>query len=360
VNISARQQPHNLQKTADGSLVASNGKVLFFGIERFVKDICHGDCCFICGVSPKNHEFNNEHVLPHWLIKEYQLFNRTITLPNGTTFRYDRYTIPCCRECNSLMGKEIENPIRTLFSGGIDAVAKHLSSQGPKLLFTWLSLLFVKTHLKDRNLRMSLDHRETKGMIGENYEWQLLHHIHCVARSFYTGCRINSDVFGSLIICAAKIDDHYEHFDFLDVSNASSILLRLKDFAIIAVLDDACGAFTKFSEKFENVRGALSPIQLREVLAHLSYVNMHLVERPIFFTHLSDVLQICAKVPRFAYLDEYDRSHFGELLNHCCGSMLVNFTNENIEEIKVNVKKGCYTFLWDEHGNFDPYSMELL
>ncbi len=36
-------------KTVDGSVVASAGKVIFFSNERFMRDICLGDCCFIYG-----------------------------------------------------------------------------------------------------------------------------------------------------------------------------------------------------------------------------------------------------------------------------------------------------------------------
>ena len=41
-------------KTADGSFVDANGQVIFFSTQRFVKDICLGDCCFICGANPND------------------------------------------------------------------------------------------------------------------------------------------------------------------------------------------------------------------------------------------------------------------------------------------------------------------
>jgi hypothetical protein len=101
--------------TPDGSIIDETGKVLFFSTNRFIDDICLGDCCFICGAKPGQKPFNNEHILPEWLLRRYNLFAGTITLPNGNKVRYDRYTVPCCAECNSLMGTEIETPI-TLWS----------------------------------------------------------------------------------------------------------------------------------------------------------------------------------------------------------------------------------------------------
>ena len=48
-------------KTADGSIVDSEGKVVFFSFDRFMSDIVRGNCCFICGVSPEAAAFNDEH-----------------------------------------------------------------------------------------------------------------------------------------------------------------------------------------------------------------------------------------------------------------------------------------------------------
>jgi hypothetical protein len=115
----------------DGSIVNRAGKVIFFSTQRFVDDICLGDCCFICGARPEDKPFNNEHILPEWLLRRYDLFSRTITLPNDRTFRYDRYTVPCCVDCNKLMGKVIcrqPNPIcRTERHGAMDERRRRLT-----------------------------------------------------------------------------------------------------------------------------------------------------------------------------------------------------------------------------------------
>jgi hypothetical protein len=104
---SARNQPRREKQvvmayvTEDGSIIDRVGKVIFFSAQRFVDDICLGNCCFICGAKPEHKPFNNEHILPEWLLRRYDLFSRTITLPNDRTVRYDRYTVPCCVDCNS-------------------------------------------------------------------------------------------------------------------------------------------------------------------------------------------------------------------------------------------------------------------
>ena len=72
-------------KTSDGSIVDQDGKVIFFSTRRFIDDICIGNCCFICGAKPEEKQFDDEHVFPEWLLRRYNLFARTITLPNGET-----------------------------------------------------------------------------------------------------------------------------------------------------------------------------------------------------------------------------------------------------------------------------------
>ena len=72
-------------RTRDGSFLDEQGKVLYFSFERFVRDICEGDCCFICGTSPADRSFNDEHVLPNWVLRRYGLHRRAITLSNDTT-----------------------------------------------------------------------------------------------------------------------------------------------------------------------------------------------------------------------------------------------------------------------------------
>lgn len=80
-----------LLRTQDGSIVASDGRVLFFSAERFAKDICEGNCCFICGADPADTAFNDEHILPNWLLRRYKLHALEIGLPNGRTLRYVRH-----------------------------------------------------------------------------------------------------------------------------------------------------------------------------------------------------------------------------------------------------------------------------
>jgi hypothetical protein len=260
------------------------------------------------------------------------------------------------------MGREIEEPIRDLFCRGLSAVADHLKRKGPLLIFVWLALIFIKTHLKDRKFRVNRDPRADEGAIGEVYDWPGLHHVHCIARSFFTGCSVDAKAYGSMLFLSAKTSSNYEAFDYRDVHNARSVLIRFDDFAIVSVLDDGCGAWSLFQKALKKVSGPMSPIQLREVLAHLTYLNLHLRERPRFWTECGPkgALRIRGETPKRAVLDTSGEPTLGEVLFDCCEDMLSHFQNANIEEVKRLVRAGRWNFLWDARGDFDTKSMDRL
>jgi hypothetical protein len=342
-------------ETRDGSCLDSNGKVLYFSTERFIKDICEGNCCFICGVSPSEANFNDEHILPKWILRKHNLFNQSINLPNETTFRYDQYTVPCCQLCNSLMGKKIEEPVRNLITQGFDAVAQYMKREGPQLFFVWLSLIFLKAHLKDKSLRYYRDLREKDHTIFDIYTWEELHHIHCIARSFYTNCYLDYKIIGSFLTISAKRGSHHHDFDYLDLNCSQTILLRFNDVCFITVLNDSCGSLSAFRKTFERFSRAMSPLQLREVAAHLAIINLNLKERPRFLSTF-DLNQgryvIRAHFPDFIEVNDFEKNELGEVMNFCCKDLLSICNDENIEQIKDQVKKGKLTFLFDNEGRF--------
>jgi hypothetical protein len=54
--------------TDDGSAVRHDGTVIIFSIER-VRDIGEGGSCFICGRSRDEVPFNDEHIIPDWVLR---------------------------------------------------------------------------------------------------------------------------------------------------------------------------------------------------------------------------------------------------------------------------------------------------
>jgi hypothetical protein len=62
------------------------------------------------------------------------------------------------------------------------------------------------------------------------------------------------------------------------------MLLRFNDMGMLAVFNDSGGAINYFWQKLEKISGPVSELQLREIMVELAFLNLHLKERPTFYT----------------------------------------------------------------------------
>jgi hypothetical protein len=352
-------------RTSDGSIEDHNGKVIFFSTQRFVQDVCDGNCCFICGAKPDAKAFNDEHVLPEWVLRRFNLFNQTITLPNGTQHRYDQYAVKCCSDCNSLMGKEIEQPISEIVNAGPDAVQKFVATNGPLKVFVWMGLIFLKAHLKDKFLRVNRDLRQPDSRIADVYEWERLHHIHCVVRCFYNDVKISRDVFGSFLALAAKSEPGEEEFDFGDLYEPQTLFIRLGEVGLFAVFNDSCGVMNGLMPRLRRIEGPLSALQLREVMTDLAFVNLHIKERPKFrseWDRSAESIEIKAEIPTLFELSELDYGVRGALMRQALGHAMSSLTFLKLppEQAGPALDEGRLTLLFDDQGKFIKESFKPL
>jgi hypothetical protein len=343
--------------TPDGSIVDHNKKVIFFSTQRFVNDICLGGCCFICGASPGSVPFNNEHILPEWILRRYSLFEQTISLPNKNKVRYNRYTVPCCANCNDTMGKEIEKPVSAIITAGPETVNEFLTKGGLLKFAVWMGLIFLKTHLKDRLLRQHLDPRKSTQAIAEQYDWSDLHHLHTLVRCFYSGSEVTQEAVGSFLALPIRREASPDDFDFFDLNVAQTLMIRLNDIALVAVFNDSGGAMNCFEQKLNRVTGPVSELQLREIAVELAFLNLHLDPRPTFHSEIdktNEVIKIVANRPPVPKLADLDYGVRGALLNmaleHALPSMrFPPFTTEQVQDL---VRAGRLSVLFDDDGKF--------
>lgn len=125
-------------------VMGPDGRTLFFGVNSFRSVVCCGESRFYCGASKGSKPFNDEHVIPRWLLRKHTMFDQTRGLPNRTSMVYSQYTVPCCEECNSFLGRAVEKPVRDLFDGGYQNLIEYLKREGPWLLSVWLALVFSR------------------------------------------------------------------------------------------------------------------------------------------------------------------------------------------------------------------------
>ena len=294
--------------------------------------------------------------MPEWLLRRFNIFGHSITLPNRAKVRYDRYTVPCCADCNSLMGEVVEQPISSVVQGGAQAINDFASAGNLLKLFVWMGLIYLKTHLKDRYHRFHLDERKGIDKIADDYDWEHLHHIHSVVRCFYNDCVVDREAIGSFLSVPVRTPETDDRFDFADLYMAQTMLLRLDDVAMVSVFNDSGAALRYFWQTLEKITGPLSSLRLRELMVHLAYLNLHLKRRPVFHTEcdiINETCHIVATVPELD-LQKLDRKTRGALLYEAVRDVLpkINFPGRTSEEVVVAIKSGTLTFLFDDEGNF--------
>ena len=342
-------------KVVNGNIIDENGKVIFFSKENFSSYICKGNSCFICGDERETKAFNDEHVIPRWLLKKFKLFESSITLPNGRTFKYGKYKISCCKDCNSLLGTSLEKIVSEGFDG--DVKSSHaFFNENQDIIFQWICLLYIKTHLRDRSF---ISDFKKKDKISDQYEWVKLHHTYCIARRVYSGVTIDENVYGSMFFFECDTSNLSEPFDYIDLYGTGSVLVKLRDFIIICIIDDSKLVSRIVDEYLKKITGKLNDIQLRELFARITEKNTRIMDKPKYVT--SGNLQkrkvhISAIVEREIRIANYNKRYFGEMMYHLIQNHL--YTPETEESKKTirnlvrRIKKGEWTFLFDEKEVF--------
>lgn len=333
---------------SDGSIYGADSKVLHFSAQHFYDDVVKGNCCFVCGRKPsKDVPFNDEHVIPNWILRRYSMHDQTIGLPNGRSSMYGRYKVPCCVECNSALGEKVEEPVRELLSGGIAALRNGVSAELGCLLFSWCSLIFLKTHLKDLRVKWNPDPRQNENFnIGQTYDWQSLHHIQCMARAPVVRAKYGYGSIGTLMVREAWTPKR-GRYDYCDFSFAYTSMLQLDDMAIFAVMNDSKMCEQVLESDFDRL-GKLSPLQTRELTTVLAETNRRITPRPVHKTtvEVSGERTIVAEVPERFDLAAPNNEISGQLLSRLVEGMPLE------PGLLAEVRNGKGSFVYREDGSF--------
>jgi hypothetical protein len=182
--------------------------------------------------------------------------------------------------------------------------------------------------------------------------------MHAMARAVYSGVYIETGVLGSIALFEIKKTDIEESFDFACRSPAQVALIRIEDIAVVAVMNDSCGCLQPFMPIGERIRGGrVAGVQLREVLAHFSVINLHLKRRPVYMTETNENTGECTikvKLPDCVEMDEVSAEVFGEMMESACEGYL----DDTDDATRGAIRRGQYTFLFKEDGTFNENCLQ--
>jgi hypothetical protein len=344
--------------TGTNKIIDADGKVIYYPMDEFLSEIVGTDSCFICGVlrESDDKEFNDEHIIPQWLLRRFGLFNEKMRLPNNQLAKYSSQRLPCCVECNNELAKVYETPLSNILKPKYTDFKARVTQDDRKHIFKWLSLIFIKNHLKDKERRFELDCRIESPTISGTYDWGLMHHIWCVARSHHSQADISELVYGTMIAIPIVEEGENCSFDYVDSHSARVIAIKVGDYAIVAILDDAKFFSSVYKDFIDKIKGKqLSFIQLREVVARMEAVNININNRPTFNSCID--MQGKYKIG----VEFNGEAKLNDLKN--CVVTPGNFLKYHIEyrpDLNLNlssselelIEKNELSFLFDDNGDF--------
>ncbi len=156
-----------------------------------------------------------------------------------------------------------------------------------------------------------------------------------------------------------------DQFDYRDLYDAQTMLLRIGNVALVVTFNDACGAINGTMPRLERIEGPLSEIQAREVMVDFAFVNLHIKERPKFYTEcIMEKEKVTEKaiMPDQFELGELNYSVRGRLMRHALGphAETMRAVGKSAVEVQAAIDGGHFTVLFDENGKFIKESMGRL
>jgi hypothetical protein len=145
-----------------------------------------------------------------------------------------------------------------------------------------------------------------------------------------------------------------ESFDYADSHISRCILLKIEEFSIICCFDDGGSGSFFIDEKINNIKESFHPLQLREILAHLSYLNVNLKERPVFQSRYNKTNQIIEAIIPNSNPELVDK----DLQQFQIGDFLAIFADNYLtghkdkQKLLKEIKEGKRGYLFDISGDF--------
>ena len=206
-------------------------------------------------------------ILPHWLLEVANFSGEEqIKLLDESIRSYNSLAVPCNSEVFEHFITPLEDKIAAAFSEGYAAVSKLEEVD----LFRWIgkfmySLLYIEMHAAVKQQQISED--------GINMSQGLMHkfgNLHTMIQGIYTN--VEFEDFKPWSIVVVPLEDKNTAFSFRDEINTLTFSMKLKDFAIIAILQDN-GTNKRYHEEIlaQTENTALTAQQIEELTARFYY-----------------------------------------------------------------------------------------
>jgi hypothetical protein len=240
-------------------------------IDEFIKGlenrIIGRNICFLClrGLDRTNR--TEEHVIPRWLQKRFNLYGQEMNLLNATRIPYRKLTVPCCKECNEVALQPIEQKVKRALEKGVDG----FRALDNITLFYWLGKILYGIIYKELFLSFERSDEHGRTIILQadlkRFEYPLF-----FLQATRKKVHFQRFVPGSFCIFKCQVPENQNlRWDFVDFPQGMFIGMRMDDVGLIGVIGDN-GAHMVFEDDYKDIIDfPLHPLQFREVCAKFAY-----------------------------------------------------------------------------------------
>jgi hypothetical protein len=300
------------------------------------------DKCFLCGCTLDADNKTEEHVIPKWIQREFNLWDQKLGILNGTLIPYRLLTIPCCFECNNIYLSPFEETIKTAYQKGFEEFCK----LDRETIFLWVGKIYFGLMYRQLFLKADITDASKGTITSPEYLRSFYSHF-----LFLQGIRRNhsfKDFFPASIYCfhTQKPNDIKDQWDLMDSHAKMFIAIRMGEIGLIVVLQD-CEATFQLNEILDQHRDIiLHPLQFKELSAKIFYKALLMNRVPKFLNvetngHTQTVMMSLQGLSDIPIFDDWDNDLYSIILSQMTGVPL---------EICQPEKGKVWTWLWDSEG----------
>jgi len=223
--------------------------------------------CFLSGEKLQSTE-EEVQVFPDWLMQEYQLQDKPFKLLDESMSTYNHMKLPCSGKVYDEAIEPLEEEIKTTFLSGYNSVI-----QLPEIkLFQWIGKMVYGILFNE--IRIGMIQQKAKG---EEFIFSqsLVHkfgNLHLMLQSLTQAIVFEGNLPWSIRVF--KIDAKQDLFNYRDEINTLTYSFAMKDFGIIACLQDNGTNAIYHKDILAKINNnALHPAQFEEICARFFYSN---------------------------------------------------------------------------------------
>lgn len=219
--------------------------------------------CFLSG--EKLTEANSYPVFPKWIVNDFGLKGQTLKMLDESYKSYEQITVPCSPRVQSRL-QELDTEIHTAFKNGYESVKALNRVQ----LFQWIAkwvygIIFNEIQAGIRQQAFANEPINFSQALVQKFS-----NLHKMLQSILLPTEF--ETINPFSIFIFPVNNPIDFFHYRDEINTLTYSLRMKDFGIIACLQDN-GASAKYHEEALHLvkDQILHPIQFEEICGRFFY-----------------------------------------------------------------------------------------